>query len=134
MDTLTLENVTLEIDGVLLLKNISFKANKGRIHSILGPNGAGKTLTNKIIGMLYKATNGQARLNGDIINPWKSDDERVKYIKKIGLMWQKPIFLSSSVYKNLEYPLKLAHLQIRSNVVIGRKRQHLHHRRYSDFH
>ncbi len=107
MNTLILDKVILEIDSNQLLNDITFKAREGRIHCILGPNGAGKTLTNKIVGLLYKVTGGTVKFNDEVINPWNTEDDRVRYIKKIGLMWQKPVFLSSSVYSNLEYPLKL---------------------------
>lgn len=107
LEKIELSNISHSLDGVSILHTISFSAIKGRIHGILGPNGTGKTVTNKLLGLIYRADAGKIEWDGKIVNPWKSDQERTKIIRQIGLMWQNPVFINQSVKKNIEYPLKL---------------------------
>lgn len=107
MDSLILDHIALDIEGKRILNNITFEAKHGRIHSVLGPNGAGKTITNKVIALLYRASSGSIHINGNQINPWNNETDRTNFIRNIGLMWQNPVFLNTSIENNLAYPLKL---------------------------
>ena len=53
---LKVENLSVELDGVRVIKNLSFKVREGEIVTILGPNGAGKTtLLKALLGIVpYK--------------------------------------------------------------------------------
>ena len=69
---LKLENVSLEFDGVPVLKNISAEVRdiivpgkvKGQVVGILGPSGCGKTSLFHIIAGLHKPTSGRVSVNG----------------------------------------------------------------------
>ncbi len=54
----TIENVTYEIKGKLLVKDVSAHFEKGKINLILGPNGAGKSTLIKLISGELKPTQG----------------------------------------------------------------------------
>ena len=43
------KNISYEINGAKILKNIDFKLNQNEIVSIIGPNGAGKST---LLGLL----------------------------------------------------------------------------------
>lgn len=49
---LEMENITKEFPGVVALKDVTFKVEKGKIHALVGENGAGKsTLMNVLSGI-----------------------------------------------------------------------------------
>ncbi len=55
---LKIENLSLIIDDKLILDNISFAINRGKIVTIIGPNGSGKTTLVRCIINLLKTSNG----------------------------------------------------------------------------
>ncbi len=51
--TLTVENLSVELDGTQVLRNISFTVRPGEALAVIGPNGAGKTvLFRALLGLL----------------------------------------------------------------------------------
>lgn len=67
-----------------VLKNLSFKINKGEKISIVGLNGAGKTTIIKLMTRLYEPTKGEILLNGLDISKIKMDE----YQKFISVVFQ----------------------------------------------
>ncbi|MDR0674821.1 MAG: ABC transporter ATP-binding protein [Mycoplasmataceae bacterium] len=61
---LKIENLSLSINKKLILKNISFTVEEGRLCAFIGSNGAGKTTTIKSIVGLYPYTTGKITING----------------------------------------------------------------------
>lgn len=53
-----IQNLSLNLDGKELLKDISLEIPKGSIYALLGPNGAGKTLLLRCLASLHKPTRG----------------------------------------------------------------------------
>ena len=70
MNSLKIENLTVEIGGKTILKDFNLEIKSGEIHVIMGPNGTGKsTLTKVIMGDTnYKIVKGKIIYNGKIIN------------------------------------------------------------------
>jgi zinc transport system ATP-binding protein len=58
---LQLQGIALEINGRLLLDNISLTLNPGEILTVIGPNGAGKTTLLRVALGLLKQTQGQVK-------------------------------------------------------------------------
>jgi branched-chain amino acid transport system ATP-binding protein len=57
MDMLRIENISLTIGGLQILRNVNVELPEGKITSIIGPNGAGKTtLFNVITGRMSPTT------------------------------------------------------------------------------
>ena len=51
--SMSLQDVTVELDGYMALSNVSFDVGAGTLMGVVGPNGAGKsTLFNAIAGLL----------------------------------------------------------------------------------
>ena len=46
-------NLSFEIDGKEILKDINLKINKGKIFGIIGPNGVGKTTLLRCLTGIY---------------------------------------------------------------------------------
>ncbi|HUU28470.1 MAG TPA: ATP-binding cassette domain-containing protein [archaeon] len=59
-----LQGVNKSFGAFQVLKDISFKVNKGEIVGFLGPNGAGKTTTMRILNGFMPATSGKAIVAG----------------------------------------------------------------------
>lgn len=66
---LEVNNITKRFGGLIAVDHLSFKVQKGTIHSIIGPNGAGKTTLVNMITGVYKVDEGSVFLDGsDITN------------------------------------------------------------------
>lgn len=65
MAQITLENVTLSRQNKKLLKNITWKVNKGEHWAILGLNGSGKTSLLKLITAEYWTSQGSVEVLGN---------------------------------------------------------------------
>ena len=57
-------NLSFEIDGKDILKDINLKINKGTIFGIIGPNGVGKTTLLRCLTGIYKSTDGTVSYDG----------------------------------------------------------------------
>ena len=53
--------------GVHAVEGLSFKVGGGQIYSVIGPNGAGKTTLFNLITGVYTPTQGEVKLNGEIV-------------------------------------------------------------------
>ncbi len=108
MEKITLRKIFLEIDGLTLLKNISFSVKSGEILVTYGPNGSGKSLINRVLGLLFRPQQGSIFWNEEEIF---RDSEFLKppenYRRRIGFVWQKPVFLTGNVARNVEMPLTM---------------------------
>ncbi len=58
------ENVSLELDDMSLLKNISFEVEQGKTLAIMGSTGSGKSLITKLLARFYDASGGTIYLDG----------------------------------------------------------------------
>lgn len=88
---LTIKNVSVEIAGRKILKDVSLELNKGESLGIVGPNGGGKTSLIKAIMGLYKY-NGEISIFG--LSPEESRRQGI-----IGYLPQRSYF-------NPEFPVK----------------------------
>ncbi len=70
MQTLKIENLTVQIEDKVVLKDFNLTINKGEIHAIMGPNGAGKSTLSKVImgDFRYKILSGKMYYNGKLLN------------------------------------------------------------------
>ena len=68
---LSIENMSLIIDGQTILEKISLDVVSNKIITLIGPNGAGKSSLAKVILGLYKPTSGKVS---------KKDNLRVGYV------------------------------------------------------
>lgn len=58
------KGLTKNFGGLLAVKNVDFKVNKGEILGLIGPNGAGKTTIFNMIGGYFKPTRGSIYFKG----------------------------------------------------------------------
>lgn len=102
---LEVSKISKSLGGKPILKDISFKLEKGKILGLLGPNGAGKsTLFNLIVGKIFP-DNGEIKLNNENINNLPIH-KRAR--KGISLLEQhKGLFGNMTAFENLFAILEL---------------------------
>ena len=107
-EDLTKERGTVEFKNVsfkypdadeYLLKNISFKANKGETVAFIGSTGSGKSTLINLVPRFYDATEGEILVDGVNVKDYKSD---VLY-NKIGYVPQKAVMFNGTVNSNVAY-------------------------------
>lgn len=110
------QNPILELDNVnfsynkekQILKNVSFKINKGDMAAIVGRNGAGKSTISKLVCGFYKPTSGRILFDGnDMV-----DDTIKERSQKIGFIMQNPnqMISKTMVYDEVAFGLKIRRL------------------------
>lgn len=61
------ENLTMRFDGFTALKSLNCKIPDGCIYGLVGSNGAGKSTFLRLIGGVYRATEGQVLVDGEVL-------------------------------------------------------------------
>ena len=86
------------------IREISLKIRKGEIFTFIGPSGSGKTTLIRLIDLLDTPTSGQIFFDG--INTSASENERRAIRRRMGLVFQKPAVLNTTVAQNIAFGLK----------------------------
>ena len=82
-----------------LLKNISFKVNKGETIAFIGSTGSGKSTLINLVPRFYDATEGEVLVDG--INAKEYKEEILN--NKLGYIPQKAVIFSGSINFNVSY-------------------------------
>lgn len=69
MNTLEVKNLTVSIEGEVILKDFSLTVPKGEVHALMGPNGTGKSTLAKVMAGHedYTVESGEILLEGESI-------------------------------------------------------------------
>jgi len=110
-NAVSIKNVSCFYGGNAALKNVSIDIPRNCIYSFIGPSGCGKTTLLRSINRMndlihsFKLT-GTVEVNGNDIYT----DNSMKYVtglrKNIGMIFQQPNPLPTSIIKNMCMPLK----------------------------
>ena len=82
-----------------LLRNISFRAEKGETVAFVGSTGSGKTTLVNLIPRFYDATSGEIFVDGVNVR----DYEQKALHQKLGYIPQKAVIFSGTVASNISY-------------------------------
>lgn len=82
-----------------LLKNISFKAEKGQTIAFIGSTGSGKSTLINLVPRFYDATNGEVLVDGVNVK----DYQEKALNNKLGYIPQKAVIFNGSVNFNISY-------------------------------
>ena len=82
-----------------LLRNISFKANKGETVAFIGSTGSGKSTLINLIPRFYDATDGEVLVDGVNVKDYKEEALN----NKLGYVPQKAVMFNGTVNYNIAY-------------------------------
>lgn len=82
-----------------LIKNISFKANKGDTIAFIGSTGSGKSTLINLVPRFYDVTDGEILVDGIDVRKYKLSNLR----NKIGYVSQKAFMFTATVSENVSY-------------------------------
>ncbi|MBU0943410.1 MAG: ABC transporter ATP-binding protein [Proteobacteria bacterium] len=105
MKVYSIHKLNKSCNGRSILDIDHLELEAGRIYGLLGPNGAGKTTLLNILGFLDQPTSGRLEFLGKAVR--FQEKELLPLRKEIVVLDQYPVLFTTSVYKNLEFGLKL---------------------------
>ncbi len=99
--TIEFKNVSFKYPDAeeYLLKNISFKINKGETVAFIGSTGSGKSTLINLIPRFYDATDGEVLVNGINVKEYNTNF----LYNKLGYVTQKAVIFNGSVNYNVNY-------------------------------
>ncbi|MCP4752627.1 MAG: ATP-binding cassette domain-containing protein [Proteobacteria bacterium] len=107
--TKTFQNRTvLDIDRL--------EIEQGLIYALFGPNGAGKTTLLHILGFLDKPTSGTVFFDNAPVD--YSEKYLQKLRKNVVVVNQRPVLFTTSVYKNMEFGLRIRRISPKNRLRI----------------
>ena len=105
MPLLEIEKVFKEYERKNVLENINLHLKRGTSLGIIGPTGCGKTTLLRIIDLIEKPSSGKIYFDG--VDVSKTQKDELKYRRKIGMVFQKPVVFKGTVLENIQYGLKV---------------------------
>ncbi|MBR3161922.1 MAG: ABC transporter ATP-binding protein [Bacilli bacterium] len=82
-----------------LLKNISFKVNKGETVAFIGSTGSGKSTLINLVPRFYDATDGEILIDGVNVKEYSQESLH----DKLGYVSQKAVIFSGTIKSNINY-------------------------------
>ncbi len=101
---LELQDVSIALEGTLIVKGISFQLAEGMIGCLLGPSGCGKTTTLRAIAGFERALHGEIIISGKTV----SDQHMCMPVEKrqVGMVFQDyALFPHLTVMENISFGL-----------------------------
>ena len=101
MGTVEFKNVSFKYPDAdeYLLKNISFKANKGETVAFIGSTGSGKSSLINLVPRFYDATEGEVLVDGINVKDYTQEFLH----DKLGYVPQKAVIFNDTVNNNIAY-------------------------------
>lgn len=99
-----IEHLTKKFNGVETLREIDLTIRAGEIFAFIGPSGSGKTTLIRLIDLLDRPTTGRIVFDGQ--DTAGTEQERLAIRRRIGMVFQKPAVLNTTVAENVAFGLK----------------------------
>ena len=104
-----LDNVQKKFKDRTIVDIAHLELFSGRIYALIGPNGAGKTTLLDLLAFVEKPTSGSISFMGRAVS---FSESHLKMLRRsVVLVNQKPILFSTTVFKNLEFGLKIRRIE-----------------------
>ena len=101
-----IENIIVQRGGVTVLDIRELCVERGRILAFIGPNGAGKSTLLLTMAGLLKPNQGRLYYKGA---PVLKSKERSDMRRNVSVVFQEPLLLNTSVFRNVALGLKFRH-------------------------
>ena len=102
-----IKNINKSFGENNVLKNISFKFEKGKTNLIIGESGSGKTTLLRILIGLHDIDNGEVLYDGRDFTKLNTKDKR-KLRQEIGVLFQRgALYDYMNVEENIMFPLTM---------------------------
>ncbi len=99
-----IEKLTRRFGANVPVKEIDLEIRTGEIFTFIGPSGSGKTTLIRLIDLLEWPTSGRIFFDGqDTSAP---ENVRLAIRRRMGMVFQKPAVLNTTVAKNVAYGLR----------------------------
>ncbi len=105
MPLFEVKQLTKAYKGRTVLDLSELVLEKQRIYALQGPNGSGKTTLLEILGLLVPPTTGKLFYQGKEVDFGGRDLTSLR--RQIVLVHQNPVLFTTTVFKNLEFGLKV---------------------------
>jgi subfamily B ATP-binding cassette protein MsbA len=98
-EAIVFENVSFSYEKENVLKEISFKLEKGKTIALVGPSGGGKSTLADLVPRFYDPSEGTIKLDGRDLNTIELDSLR----KQMGIVTQESILFNDTVFNNIAF-------------------------------
>jgi len=100
--TISLKRINKYLNGLHVLRDVTFDVKKGEFVSIIGPSGCGKTTLLRIIAGLTDFSKGTLTVKNGLV-------EIARQRREFGFVFQKPVLLPwRNVLENIQLPLEIS--------------------------
>ena len=99
-----IEHLVRKVGGTVILQDISIEIKRGEIFTFIGPSGSGKTSLIRLIDLLDLPTSGTIFFDGK--DTATGEAGRLAIRRRMGMVFQKPAVLNTTVAKNVAFGLK----------------------------
>jgi tungstate transport system ATP-binding protein len=99
------KNLTKVYGNRKVLDIPDLQIEKGKIYGLLGPNGSGKTTLLEVLSFLMQPTSGQIAYNAKKVDFARARLQELR--REVSMVEQQPILFTTSVYKNVEFGLRI---------------------------
>ena len=100
-----LSKITSKYGSRTVLDIPLMEIEKGKIYALLGPNGAGKTTLLNILAFLEAPATGDVFYHSTLVSFLESYLQNLR--REVVMIDQRPILFTGTVYKNVEFGLKI---------------------------
>jgi tungstate transport system ATP-binding protein len=100
-----LQNLTKVYGARRVLDIPELRLEKGKIYGLLGPNGSGKTTLLEILSFLMQPTTGEVVYDSRKVDFCRTYLQGLR--REVAMVEQQPILFTTSVYKNVEFGLRI---------------------------
>ena len=116
MSIINLEKISLTLNKLNIIEDITFSLNKKEVISIVGPSGAGKSSVLRIIAGLIKPTEGYVYFSDKLISSSKNIIPTGQ--RNIALMFQEDVlFPHLTVYRNIAFGIENKPIKKKEKIV-----------------
>ena len=101
-----IRDVTFAYGNRPILKGVNLNAPRGKIIAIMGGSGSGKTTLLRLIGGQLRPTQGEVRINGQVIHQL-GNEALYKMRRQMGMLFQfGALFTDISVFDNVAFQMR----------------------------